>query len=327
MHILRQWAFVLPLCLLAACGGGGGGGGDPQPVSSGSGSSGTSGSEPTITGGNGNGTTTIQPPSTTNTYNVSSASANFNAANGVTATSLTQTDALNAGGGINTVTATTDASGHVTSASVNIVDANGITFKVSNVPVAAVGSFTLAQLSAAIQNISNSAPGSFGFLAAGLNSSFFGGWIEKVDASNIQIGSGAGGNETPVGSMPISGVATYNGQTFGTGATLLAATGMTPFAFIGNASVSADFGKQTVGVTFSNLVTQNLVNNSRGALANISGTGGAISGNKYSVAVSGGGLSGNTLGTFYGSAAQETAGVWQAAAGNTIVQGSFAAKQ
>src|SRR5215472_5591155 len=84
-----------------------------------------------------------------------------------------------------------------------------------------------------------------------------------------QPGSFAGGNETPVGSMPVSGVATYSGQTFGTGA-----TGTTPFAFIGNASASADFAKQTVGVTFSNLVTQNLVNNSRGALANISGTGG-----------------------------------------------------
>jgi hypothetical protein len=60
-------------------------------------------------------------------------------------------------------------------------------------------------------------------------------------------------------------------------------------------------------------------------LPNLTGTS-TISGNAYAGAISGGTLTGTINGNFYGSAAQETAGVWQASGGGNTWIGSFGAK-
>ena len=61
------------------------------------------------------------------------------------------------------------------------------------------------------------------------------------------------------------------------------------------------------------------------SLPNLNGSA-AMTGNAYAGTISGGALSGTINGNFYGTAAQETAGVWQASGGGNLWVGSFGAK-
>jgi hypothetical protein len=163
--------------------------------------------------------------------------------------------------------------------------------------------------------------------AQGLTSSAFGLWGGAYE--NDPSGNGAGrayafafGNLTPSGSVPASGSATFNGTTAGLGG---GGGSNALYAFQGNAQIVASFSTQSVASKFSNLTTQNIYTNATGTLPDLTGTS-AISGNTYSGPITGTGLAGSLSGRFYGSAAQETAGVWQASGAGNSWMGSFGAK-
>ena len=149
---------------------------------------------------------------------------------------------------------------------------------------------------------------------------------------NDSQGNGAGrlftfgfGSPTSGAAMPVSGSATYNGSTAGAGGADDFKTPNSLTALQGNAQIVANFSTQSVNAKLTNLTTQNLYTNVTGALPDLTGTA-AIAGNAYSGAIAGTGLSGSIKGTFYGPAAQETTGVWQASGGGINWVGSFGAK-
>jgi hypothetical protein len=163
-----------------------------------------------------------------------------------------------------------------------------------------------------------------------LNYSGFGLWGETWLNDSQGNGSGrlfafAFGNPTSGAAMPVSGSATYNGTTSGAGGAADSKTPNSLTALQGNAQIVANFSNQSVNAKLTNLTTQNLYTSAMGTLPDLTGTA-AISGNAYSGAIAGTGLSGSIKGNFYGPAAQETAGVWQASGGGINWVGSFGAK-
>jgi hypothetical protein len=132
--------------------------------------------------------------------------------------------------------------------------------------------------------------------------------------------------------MPASGTATFNGATIGVGG---ATGGSTAYSLVGNAQIIANFATQSVTtnltnlstliLSINNLSTQTISTNAVGSLPNLSGTS-TISGNAYAGPIAGTGLTGTIKGNFYGPAAQETAGVWQASGGGNAWIGSYGAK-
>jgi len=155
-----------------------------------------------------------------------------------------------------------------------------------------------------------------------LNSAAYGFWASGDTATAGRAGTFAFGALTPTASMPATGSATFNGLTIGVGG---ATSGSTVYALQGNAQIIANFASQSVTTSLTNLSTHDVSTNAVSSLPNLTGTS-AISGNAYTGAISGTGLTGTINGNFYGSAAQETAGVWQASGGGNSWIGSYGAK-
>jgi hypothetical protein len=155
-----------------------------------------------------------------------------------------------------------------------------------------------------------------------LNYAAYGLWVSDDAATAGRAGTFAFGSLTPTASVPATGSATFNGTTMGVGG---ATSGSTVYALQGNAQIIANFATQSVTANLTNLSTQNISTNATGSLPNLSGTS-AISGNAYAGTIAGTGLTGTINGNFYGPAAQETAGVWQASGGGNAWIGSYGAK-
>jgi hypothetical protein len=164
--------------------------------------------------------------------------------------------------------------------------------------------------------------------AQSLSFSAYGFWASTGFGATGPGGTFAIGNLTPAASVPSTGSATFKGSTVGMGG---ATNGGMTDGLQGNVQITANFSTQSVTTSLTGLMTERIsVAGGRGTevmtpLPDLSGTS-TISGNAYSGPIAGTGLSGTINGNFYGSAAQETAGVWQASGnGNTWV-GSFGAK-
>jgi hypothetical protein len=155
-----------------------------------------------------------------------------------------------------------------------------------------------------------------------LNYAAYGLWASGDTATAGRAGTFAFGSLTPAASVPSTGSATFNGITIGVGG---ATSGSTVYALLGSAQIIANFATQSVTTNLTNLSTQNISTNAVGSLPNLSGTS-AISGNAYAGTIAGTGLTGTINGNFYGPAAQETAGVWQASGGGNAWIGSYGAK-
>ncbi len=158
----------------------------------------------------------------------------------------------------------------------------------------------------------------------GLTSSAYGLWASTGNGTPSGAGALAFGNLTPATSVPATGSATFNGFTTGLGG---ATNGSAAFVLKGNAQIIANFASQAVTTNLTSIGTENISNNSSvlAFIPNLTGTS-TISGNAYTGPISGGSLTGTINGNFYGSAAQETAGVWQASGGGNAWIGSFGAK-
>jgi len=164
-------------------------------------------------------------------------------------------------------------------------------------------------------------------VAAGqiLSASSYGLWLYTDSANTAQVGSLAFGNLTPAASVPATGSATFNGFAIGTASTL---NGGSLYAVQGNAQIIANFATQNVTTNLTNLTVHNEPYAPAAtitSLPNLNGSA-AMTGNAYAGTISGGALSGTINGNFYGTAAQETAGVWQASGGGNLWVGSFGAK-
>jgi len=155
-----------------------------------------------------------------------------------------------------------------------------------------------------------------------LNYAAYGVWAVSDTATAGRTGTFAFGNLTPAASVPATGSATFNGVTIGVGGST---GGSTLYALAGNAQIVANFATQSVTTNLTNLGTQDISTRATGSLPNLTGTS-AISGNAYAGPISGTGLTGTINGNFYGPAAQETAGVWQASGGGNSWIGSYGAK-
>jgi len=287
---------------LAACGGGGGGSGsgpgDPNPVVI---------------------PARFQAASTTAGYAAASAAGSFTVL-GLASSSIAAADTGS------TVSVTTDGSGRLSSLTITVTTggANFTQTYAGTLFQSLGGALTLSQLASDIERALN-APGVatgvvFQGANLGLSYSAFGGWVSNDGGGAFRIGNLAAGNETLPASVPVSGSANYAGATTGVGGT----GGGSYFAFAGNAAINANFLTGAVTTTFSGLRTQDLQTNAVGALPDQTGSG-VIAGNKYSTNIAGGGMIGTANGTFYGPAAQETAGVWRSSGGGTTVIGSFGA--
>ena len=264
----------------------------------------------------------MQGPGTTVTYGASSAAAKFDAILGVT------DSGIDAAGSGSTVRITTDASGIITDLTIGTNTAN-VGFNKGDQPFGTPGTAipsnaeVLRELTAGLQEIFSGGAGSYGFAFVDLSYSMYGAWAinDSNTGSNGRFGAIAFGVQTQPSSMPTGGSATYNGQALGVGA-----TGTSAFAFTGDAQVVANFAGNSVTTAFSNLVTRDVNTNALGSLPTLSGID-SITGNAYSVSISGGGFIGGVDGNFYGPNAEETAGVFLAEDGITTVIGSYGARR
>ena len=155
-----------------------------------------------------------------------------------------------------------------------------------------------------------------------LNSAAYGLWASGDTATTGRAGTFAFGNLTPTASVPGTGSATFNGSTMGVGG---ANSGSTIYALQGKTQIIANFLAQSVTTNLTNLGIQNILTNAVSSLPDLTGTS-TMSGNAYAGPIAGTGLTGTINGNFYGSAAQETAGVWQASGGGNSWIGSYGAK-
>jgi len=162
-------------------------------------------------------------------------------------------------------------------------------------------------------------------VAAGqtLSSSAYGLWAVTLQPPS-HIGTFAFGNRTPAASVPSVAPAVFNGSTIGVGG---ATDGSAQVPVEGTIQVNANFATQTVATSLMALSAENASYGSTAAasIPNLTGTS-TIAGNAFTGSIAGGALTGTINGNFYGSTAQETAGVWQASGGGNAWIGSFGAK-
>ena len=158
--------------------------------------------------------------------------------------------------------------------------------------------------------------------AQSLDSAAYGLWASGDTATTGRAGAFAFGNLTPAASVPATGSATFNGTTLGVGG---AANGSTIYALQGKVQIIADFPGHSVTTNLTSLGAQNISTNAVTSLPDLTGKS-TISGNAYAGPIAGTGLTGTINGNFYGSAAQETAGVWQASGSGNSWIGSYGAK-
>ena len=296
------------LLMLGACGSGGGGGSPPATSSTAADSN--------------QAPIPFQSANTTVTYPVDSAAASFSYSNA----NGFGTSGIAPSGSGSTITISTDANDHISQVAIAVSTGGVIfnaTYPASSFFQTANSPISLAAFAGVLETIGNDPTGTSGFLLEGsnenLNYATFGAWMANDGGGNGRLGVIAGGSQTVT--MPTSGSATYTGTTIGVGS-----NGNAPFALEGNAQILANFGTGSVTTTFSGLTTQDLNTNAIGSLATQTGSG-TIAGNKYSTAISGGGLSGTANGTFYGPSAAETAGVWKVSGSSINAMGSFGAHQ
>ena len=281
-------AGILVLGSLTACGGGDGLGLDGRELKS-----------------------SIQPASTTSRYFVSSAGATFDGSTGIDGGGIDPT------GQGSTVILTTDAEGFVSVVELNI-STGGVVFT-ETFSGRQPSNITLGFMTDTMRLVRDGSNGASGFAIDALNSSTFGAWLLNEAGNDLEMGTFAGGNETPLANIPVSGSATYTGYTIGMGA-----TGTDLFALRGSITIDADFAALDVTSTISGISTLNM-NNISGSLPNLTGSG-AMVGNDFTTSLSGGGLNGGLTGAFYGTNADETAGTWRVTGGATTAVGSFAAQ-
>jgi len=158
--------------------------------------------------------------------------------------------------------------------------------------------------------------------AQSLNSAAYGLWASGDSATTGRAGTVAFGNLTPAASVPATGSATFNGVTAGTGG---ATSGNAIYALEGKVQIIANFATHSATTNLTSLSTQNISTNAVSSLPDLTGAS-TISGNAYAGPIAGAGLNGTINGNFYGSAAQETAGVWQVSGGGNSWIGSYGAK-
>jgi hypothetical protein len=177
---------------------------------------------------------------------------------------------------------------------------------------------TISQVAAG-QGLTSSAYGLWASSGAG-----YGFWAATGKAFSSDAGAFAFGNLTPPTAVPATGLATFSGFTIGFGG---ATDGSAAFVLKGNAQVIANFASQTVTTNLTNFQTDNISRNSTATalVPSLTGTS-TISGNAYAGTISGPALIGTINGNFYGSAAQETVGVWQVSGNGNAWLGSFGAK-
>jgi len=301
------------LLFLAACGGGGGGGTSPAPV--------PAPAAPAVPASGG--PLMFQPDNTTVTYQPASATALVtNAAVGGVATAASgqgATITVTASGGAYTVVFNIPTTGTTFTQqfAAGAYDYGGPIVLLPNTAALAT---MLSQIFGFPNTNGAAITQSVG--AQSLNYAAYGLWASGDTATTGRAGTFAFGNLTPTASVPGTGSATFNGSTMGVGG---ATGGSTVYALQGNAQIVANFASQSVTTNLTNLGTQNISTNAIGSLPNLTGTS-TISGNAYAGPIAGTGLTGTINGNFYGSAAQETAGVWQASGGGNTWIGSYGAK-
>jgi hypothetical protein len=223
-----------------------------------------------------------------------------------------------------TVTLTTDASGNLKIVSFNLpgfgLKDPGTSFSPTSSDTVAIGNVAII-LRETISSI-----GTMGYTlsqvagAQTLSYSAFGLW-GVGDQAGGGVGGFAFGNLSPAASIPVTGSASFNGTVTGAGL-----ANNTTYALRGDAQINANFASQSVTTKLTNLNTLNISTTATGSLPDLTGSS-AISGNAYSGTITGGGLTGTMTGNFYGPAAQETAGVWQASGGGAFWGGSYGAKK
>ena len=282
-------------------------------------------------GGGGTNSTPVQPPSqsvsvpatfqaagTTVTYAVDAASAAISNA------TLVGTQ-INAAGSGSTVTVSVDSSGNLSSVSFNIATPSTRftpTYTAANITT--LPTLNLGVLAAALAAV-NATSGANGFIGggaalSGLSYANYGVWAQNSGASGL-FGATDVGAQTQVAAMPHVGSATFNGQTLGA-----ATSASASYALTGNVQLTANFASNTTSTSISGIQFQNLATNAVTPQPSLSGSG-TITGNHYSGSLSGGSLSGTSVGSFYGPSAQETAGVWRVSGGGVTALGSYGAKQ
>jgi len=325
MNIRLVWPLMASAVFsVAACSGGGGPGGVTvsAPVSTQPAPSAAKG--PAVNFQTANSTITYQPASATMAVPDAGSAGILAAASGT--------------GG--TATLTVNASGNLTGAVFNIPTKTGSALVVSfpGPEYAALITQPTAQLPQVtsflygIFGIPETPPSPYGGSEAflftqwagnnSLSASAYGIWGAS-DTTGLAgpAGTYALGNLTPAAAVPATGTATFTGSTIGVGSI----NGTAIQALRGDAQIVANFASLSVTTNFTNLGTQNISTNATGSLPDLSGTS-ILAGNAYSGPISGSGLTGTVNGNFYGTAAQETAGVWQASGGGARWMGSYGAK-
>jgi hypothetical protein len=297
-------ASVAALLALAACGGGGGGGGG--------GSSG--GSSPPPAQPAAGAPVPFQAPGSTVSYPVNSASVSTSAG-AVTGSRIDAT------GNAGTITITTDLNGNLSAIQFNILTPTSTFTKTFPAGQIINQSQLLSSLATALNTV-NTTPGQATFVhsTGGNLYSSYGAWASN-DVGTGRFGVFALGSVTQPSAMPMTGTATYNGSTVG-----IAASSSASYALNGTVQLQANFATSTVGTAISNMQFQNAATNAITSQPNLIGTA-TITGNQYSGSLVSTTLAGTSTGTFYGPAANETAGVWKAAGGGVTAVGSYGASR
>jgi len=304
----------LALCALieAACSGGGGVGSSAAPTAM----SAAVTQAPSTSGVAIN----LQPAKTTVAYQAASTSATV-ASTGIGGVTITP-----AGQG-ETITISTDSSGNLSGVA---IPSGGIhhTLSGAGAPYRSLSSsdtlYNFYILNDALYDL-YSGGYSLSQVAASqtLSSSAYGFWATTLQPPS-HTGTFAFGNATPAASVPSVGSATFNGSTMGVGGMT---DGSAAFAVNGSVQVIANFATQTVttNLTAFSAVNACYTSSAKASLPDLNGTS-TMTGNSYAGSIVGGALTGTINGNFYGPAAQETAGVWQASGGGTVWIGSYGAK-
>lgn len=342
MWTVKQVGFCLltGACLsLAACGGGGGGG------STGGGSSG-----PTLNSGS---TSSSVVPLSPLSPVLANGASGLSALGGTTSfptISATVAGAVTSG---------------TTSLTVPVVDTTGANTQITIVPAGATTvssmyggtTYTDSYDAGGAQRFDNSftfrelavtgLPGAYSDLVLydpttvsdALQYSSFGWWDRDIAAnSGTTVASTFSyGLQTPVGSMPTSGTASYTGKTTGVA---VYQGGNGGYILSGSFTATADFAANTLDAAFTNISATNVVTGTvYDSFTNFSAAA-TISGNTFSgttastatnpVLVTAGPYSGTIDGAFYGPSAQEIGGVWTLTTNGGAgwsATGSFGGKQ
>jgi hypothetical protein len=270
-------------------------------------------------------TVPFQAPATSAAYNAASASASFTSGVGIAGTGApepadtagnTVTVTTDSGGGVASITVTTAAVNGGAPTSTSLLIQNGVSGIMADANTIA---FVIGQVA-----VGGPAATVYQGATAQLSFSAYGVWAVNTGGANYNVGVYALGSETtPAQMAALVGAATYTGSSLGFGA-----NGATPFAFTGSASISVNFTSGAVtNLTLSNFNTVDIGGGAGPVLPTLIGAGGAgtIAASKYAVAIAGGTLAGNAVGTFYGPTANETAGTFEAAGGGISLIGAFGA--